>query len=166
VRYSQTGLRNLEFLDRIGGVMDLKDIKALYRFLKGTDIVELELEDKRGRVKLKRGVLSGEVVQSGLVSVSAEGVPVEAEKNKVESNSNIKTITSPMVGTFYSAASPDLPTFVEMGSTVKSGEIVCIIEAMKIMNEVDSDFTGKVVAILVENGQPVEYGEPLYNVEV
>jgi len=147
--------------------MDLKDIKALYRFLKGTDIVELELEDKRGKVKLKRGVVGADGAAVSFVPVPALDESAEAEKSKAaEAKSNIKTVTSPMVGTFYGAASPDIPSFVEMGSQVKSGQVVCIIEAMKIMNEIDSDVTGKVVSILVENGQPVEYGEPLFNIEV
>ncbi len=146
--------------------MDLKDIKALYRFLKGTDIVELELEDKRGKVKLKRGVVGADGAAVSFVPAPALGESTESEKGKAEAKSNVKTITSPMVGTYYGAASPDVDSFVEMGSQVKSGQIVCIIEAMKIMNEIDSDVTGKVVSILVENGQPVEYGEPLFNVEV
>ncbi|VAW36367.1 Biotin carboxyl carrier protein of acetyl-CoA carboxylase [hydrothermal vent metagenome] len=145
--------------------MDLKDIKALYRFLKGTDIVELELEDKRGRVKLKRGG-GGEIAPVTYAAAQLPDGGAEPGRGKAEAKSNIKTITSPMVGTFYGAASPDVPSFVEMGSQVKSGQVVCIIEAMKIMNEIDSDVTGKVVSILVENGQPVEYGEPLFNIEV
>ncbi len=145
--------------------MDLKDIKALYRFLKSTDIVELEVEDSRGRVRVKRA----EAVSEEAVRIVTPAAPVEEKKEREEAKeekSNIKTITSPMVGTFYRAPSPDAPPFVELGSKVKSGQVVCIIEAMKIMNEVESEFTGKVVAVLVENGQPVEYGEPLFNVEV
>ncbi len=145
--------------------MDLKDIKALYRFLKSTDIVELEVEDSRGRVRVKRA----EAVSEEAVRIATPAAPVEEKKEREEAKeekSNIKTITSPMVGTFYRAPSPDAPPFVELGSKVKSGQVVCIIEAMKIMNEVESEFTGKVVAVLVENGQPVEYGEPLFNVEV
>ncbi|MEK7772880.1 MAG: acetyl-CoA carboxylase biotin carboxyl carrier protein, partial [Deltaproteobacteria bacterium] len=79
---------------------------------------------------------------------------------------NIKVLTSPMVGTFYRSPSPEAPPFVEVGSVVKSAQTLCIIEAMKLMNEVESEAGGKVVAILVENGQPVEYGEPLFHVEV
>ncbi|VAV82625.1 Biotin carboxyl carrier protein of acetyl-CoA carboxylase [hydrothermal vent metagenome] len=146
--------------------MDLKDIKALYRFLKGTDIVELELEDKRGRVKLKRAGAAGEIAPVSFIPAPLPGDSAEVDKGKAEAKSNIKTITSPMVGTYYGAASPDVASFVEMGTQVKSGQVVCIIEAMKIMNEIDSDVTGKVVSILVENGQPVEYGEPLFNIEV
>jgi acetyl-CoA carboxylase biotin carboxyl carrier protein len=71
-----------------------------------------------------------------------------------------------MVGTFYRAPSPEVPAFVETGSIVKGGQALCIIEAMKIMNEVESEYTGKVIAILVDNGQPVEYGEPLFHLEV
>ena len=140
--------------------MDLKKIKELYEFLKGTDLTECEVEDKDGKIKLSR---------QGQVSSGVASAPVPATAQKKETateNANIKTVTSPMVGTFYRSPSPDSPPFVEMGTQVQKGKIVCIIEAMKLMNEVESDFTGKIVSIHVENGQPVEYGEPLFSVEV
>ncbi len=142
--------------------MDLKDIKDLYKFLKDTDLTECEVEDSKGRIKLVRGgAVSQVAIQTAPVATS-EPSPAKAEKKE---NENIKTVTSPMVGTFYRAPSPDAPQFVEMGAIVKKGQMVCIIEAMKLMNEVESDFSGKIVAIHVENGQPVEYGEPLFSVE-
>jgi len=78
----------------------------------------------------------------------------------------LHTITSPLVGTFYRASSPDAPPFVEVGAKVEKGQVLCIIEAMKIMNEIESDVSGVIKKILVENGQPVEYGEPLFLIEV
>lgn len=150
--------------------MDIKDIKTIYKFLRDTDIVEFELEGKEGRVKIKRGSVSqasdafAALQQSepaGPAKVAAAEAPVVEKKSE-----NIKVMTSPMVGTFYRAASPEASAFVEVGTTIKSGQALCIIEAMKLMNEVESEFSGKIVSILVENGQPVEYGEPLFHVEV
>jgi len=151
--------------------MEIKDIKAIYKFLKETDIVELEIEDSAGKLRLKRGVAAGAtqpVFEPAPVAItparSAEEVKQEkATEAKAE---NIKIVTSPMVGTYYRSPSPEASPFVELGSIVKSGQTMCIIEAMKLMNEVECEFNGKVVQILVDNGQPVEYGEPLFHIEV
>ncbi len=145
--------------------MDIKDIKMIYKFLKGTDIVELELEDTRGKLRLKRVCDDTNLLQSpkNRVAPPVEVAPVEVKE--APPRDNIKIVTSPMVGTFYRAASPDTPVFVESGSAVRAGQIVCIIEAMKLMNEIETEFSGKIVSILVENGQPVEYGEPLFHIE-
>ncbi len=142
----------------------MKEIKELYRFLKNTDIVEFELEQPDLKVRLKRGVPQRpdvDVVQSGVRQVTSPGV----EKEKVETKKNLHTVVSPMVGTFYRAPSPEAQPFVEMGSVVEKGQVLCIIEAMKLMNEVESEYGGKIVSILVDNGQPVEYGEPLFLLE-
>lgn len=149
--------------------MDIKDIKVIYKFLRETDIVEFELEGPEGKVRLKRGnayavkdVPMFEAAPSQQESLK-EGRKEEPEKAKAD---NIKIVTSPMVGTFYRSPSPEAPSFIEIGSIVKTSQTLCIIEAMKLMNEVESEFNGKVVSILVENGQPVEYGEPLFHIEV
>lgn len=147
--------------------MDIKELKAIYKFIKETDIVEIELEGTGGKVRLKRGIVSG----SALPTVEAHaGVPaarpVEEPVKAEVKNDKIKVVTSPMVGTFYRASSPEAKFFVEVGSLVKSGQALCIIEAMKLMNEIESEFGGVVVSVLVENGQPVEYGEPLFHIEV
>lgn len=145
--------------------MNIKDVKALYRFIKETDIVEVELETKEGRVMLKRGEVSGNIpceLSEAAVSPAKE---VTQESKKAEPE-NVKTVTAPMVGSFYIASAPDAEPFVELGSVVKKGQTLCIIEAMKLMNEVECEFNGKVASILVENGQPVEYGEPLFYIEV
>ncbi|MBI1911880.1 MAG: acetyl-CoA carboxylase biotin carboxyl carrier protein [Deltaproteobacteria bacterium] len=150
--------------------MDIKDIKAIYKFLRETDIVEFELEGENGKIRLKRGNASviREVTPVVEFADSAAQPPREVKKEEAEKAKpeNIKIVTSPMVGTFYRSPSPEAAAFVEMGSIVKSGQTMCIIEAMKLMNEVESEFNGKVVSILVENGQPVEYGEPLFHIEV
>jgi len=147
--------------------MNLKEIKALYRFLRNTDIVEIESEDSDGRIIIKRaqpaGVSSAEVISSPL---SASAADVVSDTSNSEPAKNIKTVTSPMVGTYYSAPDPDSDSYVEVGGRVSNGQTLCIIEAMKLMNEVESEFNGIVTSILVENGQPVEYGEPLFYVEV
>ncbi len=147
--------------------MDIKDIKAIYKFLKETDIVELEIEGEGGKIRLKRGGYAvGAPCAEEAVTAPAHG-PKEAKKEEPAAApaANIKIVTSPMVGTFYRSPSPEAPPFIEMGSIVKSGATLCIIEAMKLMNEVESEYSGKVVSILVENGQPVEYGEPLFHIE-
>lgn len=154
--------------------MEIKDIKAIYKFLRETDIVELEIEGAAGKLRLKRGVAAGvaqPVFQAPAAAPAQAPAPKsaneikkeEAERVKAE---NIKIVTSPMVGTYYRSASPESQPFVELGSIVKSGQTLCIIEAMKLMNEVECEYNGKIVQILVDNGQPVEYGEPLFHVEV
>lgn len=146
--------------------MDIKDIRAIYKFLKETDIVELELEGENGKIRLKRGGYAVEEPRAEAAAASAPG-PKEVKKEEPAAvpAANVKIVTSPMVGTFYRSPSPEAPPFVEMGSIVKSGQTLCIIEAMKLMNEVESEYGGKIVSILVENGQPVEYGEPLFHIE-
>jgi len=146
--------------------MDIKELKALYKFLNETDIVELELEGEKGKVRIKRAGASA--LES--LPAPAHRQPPVTEAKKEESppakKDNIRIMTSPMVGTFYRSSAPDAQSFTEVGSIVKSGQALCIIEAMKLMNEVESEFSGKIVSILVENGQPVEYGEPLFHIEV
>ncbi len=146
--------------------MDIKDIKAIYKFLRETDIVELELEGEGGKLRLKRGGLAA-VEEPRVAAPVPAPAPKDAKKEEAAAApaGNVKIVTSPMVGTFYRSPSPEAPHFVEMGSIVKSGQTLCIIEAMKLMNEVESEYGGKIVSILVENGQPVEYGEPLFHIE-
>ncbi len=151
--------------------MDIKDIKAIYKFLRETDIIELEIEGEGGKVRLKRGGVlyreaPGDIVERGAVPAPSPVPEAKKEEAPEALASNIKVMTSPMVGTFYRSPSPEAQPFVEVGSVVKSSQTLCIIEAMKLMNEVESEVGGKIVAILVENGQPVEYGEPLFHIEV
>lgn len=158
--------------------MNIKEIKALYRFLRNTDIVELESEDSEGRLKIKRrfpagterGAEGAPASERTLVPAAAPAPvspPVEtADSSETKPAKNIKTVTSPMVGTFYGAPAPDSDAYVDVGSRVSKGQTLCIIEAMKLMNEVESEFNGIITSILVENGQPVEYGEPLFYIDV
>lgn len=151
--------------------MDIKDIKTIYKFLRETDIVEFELEGPDGKVRLKRGNAYAALParEAGMTEAAPASAPasepVKEDAGKARPD-NIKVIISPMVGTFYRSPSPEAASFIEVGSVVKKAQTLCIIEAMKLMNEVESEYNGKVVSILVENGQPVEYGEPLFHIEL
>ncbi len=143
--------------------MELEDLKALIELLKDTDITELQVEKEGTRLKIKREKIltSIEVPLQKPSHIHNKHVEVPAE----EETQRLITITSPIVGTFYRAPSPDANPFVEIGSKVSKGQVLCIVEAMKLMNEIESEVDGIIVKILVENGQPVEYGEPLFLIE-
>lgn len=161
--------------------MDLKLVKALVRIMKGGDVTELDLEDTNAgtRIRLKRGpdaAASGHVVNVLPGSSAPAGMPypgpvpypmpVELDAGEDESEDGLpagtQEICSPMVGTFYLAASPEAEPFVAIGSTVDFDATICIIEAMKVMNEIKAELAGEVVKIFVENGEPVEHGQPLF----
>ena len=152
--------------------MDLRKLKKLIDLVQESGIAELEVTEGEERVKIVRsGRGSGETAPAGPAvfaappapaSASAAAAPVAAEPLAAPEGHAVK---SPMVGTFYRASAPDAKPFVEVGDTVKAGQTICIIEAMKLMNEIESDKDGVVKAILAENGQPVEYGEPLFVIE-
>lgn len=133
------------------------------------DLSEIEIEREGTKIKLRKGANgfefesrppAGHAIKAQL-PVSATGEPAE----KAESEANRKDIKSPMVGTFYRAPSPESPPFVESGQTVEVGQVVCIVEAMKLMNEIKSEVKGKIVDIPVDNAQPVEFGQTLFVVE-
>ena len=144
--------------------MDLRKLKKLIDLVQESGIAELEITEGEEKVKIvKGGALS---VTPGPAAPAPEPRPAapagSAPAPEAEAGLEGRVIKAPMVGTFYRSASPDAKPFVEVGQTVKEGETVCIIEAMKLMNEIESDATGAIKAILVENGQPVEYGQPLF----
>lgn len=143
--------------------MELDEIKNLIELLKDTDITELQIEREGEKLRIKREkFLSSFEVSPPVQPVKVpevEGVTVQ------EKETHLVTITSPIVGIFYRSPSPDAPHFVEVGSSVKKGQVLCIVEAMKLMNEIESDTEGIVTKIMVENGHPVEYGEPLFLIE-
>jgi len=142
--------------------MELEDLKKLIEFLKETDITELQLEKDGTKVKIKREkFLSSIEMPIQKSPVFHEKITQETE----EETQRLVTITSPIVGTFYRSPAPDAAPFVEVGLRVKKGQVLCVIEAMKLMNEIESDVDGIIVKALVENGQPVEYGEPLFLIE-
>ena len=155
--------------------MNLKEIKELIQFLKEEDITEFELERGDVRVRVKRG--SGEnanptaeriiaVHQAPIPSVSVPMPAGEAAASPAapapRTEEPLHMVRSPMVGTYYESPSPGSPPFVKPGDTVEEGQLLCIVEAMKIMNEIESDFAGEVVQCFVKNGQPIEYGQELF----
>ncbi|RVT52156.1 acetyl-CoA carboxylase biotin carboxyl carrier protein [Rubrivivax albus] len=151
--------------------MDLRKLKTLVDLVSESNISELEITEAEGKVRIvKGGGATGMVMAPAPVMMaSAAPAPVAASATVPPAEAPAapagKVIKSPMVGTYYRAASPGAKPFVEVGSSIKEGEAVCIIEAMKIMNEIEADCSGKIVQILCENGQAVEFGQPLFIVE-
>ena len=145
--------------------MELEEIKDIISFLKDTDVTELNIEREGFKIRIKRGYIYGPIEISKALKSAEESVKPHYMTEIQKEEELLHTVTSPLVGTFYRASSPDAPPFVEVGSKVEKGQVLCIIEAMKIMNEIESDVDGIIVKILVENGQPVEYGEPLFLIE-
>ena len=146
--------------------MDIKYIEKLAKLIKENQLTELSVKDGEQTVTLKKEAKMAEAVQ--VMPQIQKSQPVQPKEQPVEEKQAKKTdkvIKSPMVGTFYKAPAAGAPPFVEVGGLVAQGEVVCIIEAMKLMNEIESDFSGKIVEICVEDGQPVEYGQPLMYIE-
>ena len=155
--------------------MDLKQIHELIKIVNKSNIGEISIEDKDGKVTIKQK-------EEQVVTVAAQpqvynvpaAVPVAAAAPQptvatpitpTSSTDKYITIKSPMIGTFYRKSGPDKPSFVEVGTEVESGKVVCIIEAMKLFNEIESEVTGKIVKILVEDASPVEFDQPLFLVD-
>ena len=143
--------------------MELDEIKNLIELLKDTDITELHIEREGAKLKIKREKFLPSFAVTPPVEKPAAGIKGTGEEAVEEQK--LVTITSPIVGIFHKAPSPEAPPFVEAGSSVRKGQVLCIVEAMKLMNEIESDTDGIVSKILIENGQPVEYGEPLFLIE-
>ena len=145
--------------------MDLRKLKKLIDLVQESGIAELEITEGEEKVKIVKG---GVVVAAAapLPVAAAEARPAAAAAHAAASEPEPAqeghVVKAPMVGTFYRSPSPDAKPFVEVGQAVKEGDTICIIEAMKLMNEIEADASGTVKAILVENGQPVEYGQPLF----
>ena len=137
--------------------MDLRKLKKLIDLVEESGIAEIEVTEGEEKVRITRSVAA-----PAMQTVYATAAPVQAAPVARDLSNAQK---SPMVGTFYRAASPSTPAFVEVGQTVKAGDTLCIIEAMKLMNEIEAEKSGVVKEILVENGQPVEFGEPLFIIE-
>ncbi len=143
--------------------MDLRKLKKLIDLVEESGIAELEITEGEEKVRISRAfhpnhMPAAQPMYSLPIPTAAAAPAPAAEPAVVEGH----VVKSPMVGTFYRAASPDSKPFVEVGQMVGTGDTLCIIEAMKLLNEIESDHAGTVKAILVENGQPVEYGEPLF----
>ncbi len=140
--------------------MDIEHIKKIIKLAEESDITGLTVEKGDLKIEVKREKGQHHVPVAPVHQVAHPAPEPKAEKAKSE-DEGLLAITSPMVGTFYRAASPDSPPYVEAGSDIEKGKVVCIIEAMKLFNEIESEISGKIVKILVENGKPVEYGQKL-----
>ena len=147
--------------------MDLRKLKTLIDLVAESDISELEVTEGEGKVRIVKSqpqyamAMPQQMMHHAQMAAPAAAAPVAAEAPVAPVDTGHK-VTSPMVGTFYRAPSPGASNFVEIGSTVKEGQTICIIEAMKLLNEIECDKSGVVKAILVENGQPVEFGQALF----
>jgi acetyl-CoA carboxylase biotin carboxyl carrier protein len=153
--------------------MDLRKLKTLIDLVAESDIAELEVTEGESKVRI---VKSSAIPQNQVMMVPQQGVqqfsapaiagaasaPAAAPAPAAPAEPTGHVVKSPMVGTFYRSSAPGAPAFVEVGATVKEGDTLCIIEAMKLLNEIDADVSGTVTKILVENGQPVEFGQPLF----
>jgi acetyl-CoA carboxylase biotin carboxyl carrier protein len=151
--------------------MDIRKVKKLIELLEESGISELEISEGEESVRISRHPRVAMQAPMAMPSPIAQPPPQVAAATPATSAGEHKprnddyTVTSPMVGTYYSAASPGSKSFVEIGSEIKVGQILCIIEAMKMMNQIESDKAGRVTAILAKNGEPVEFGQPLFIIE-
>ena len=150
--------------------MNIKELKEMINLMNENGLSELEVEKQGLKIRLRKGP-SGEIerIVEGIIAPKIPmqaavplSTPQEAAKPLTPKGVEIK---SPMVGTFYKTPSPDAPAFVKVGDTIEAGQVVCIIEAMKLMNEIKSEIKGKIVSVLVENADPVEFGQALFLVE-
>lgn len=153
--------------------MELKDIQTLIKFVSQNAVDEVEINRKDFKLLIKKNPqqLVTAQVQAPVAQASVAPAPVaapvaaSAPVAEVAAASNLIEIKSPMVGTFYRAANPESPTFANVGDEISPGKVVCIIEAMKLFNEIESEVKGKIVKVLVDNASPVEYDQPLFLVE-
>ena len=160
--------------------MELKEIQTLIKFVASQGVDEVSIERKDFKLSIKKNETTTQVVQAAIpvaaptapiapAAIAAPTTPATTPVAEVPASdtaaSNLIEIKSPMIGTFYRAANPESPDFVSVGDEVKVGKVVCIIEAMKLFNEIESEVSGKIVKVLVDNATPVEYGQALFLVE-
>ena len=150
--------------------MNIKEIKEMINLMNENNLVELEIEKDGMRIRLKK-ITSQLDDATTPILIEKERVPKSGKPKEIspaavpETTSRIIEIKAPMVGTFYRAPSPEAPAFAEAGQVIEPGQVICIIEAMKLMNEIKSEIKGKVVEVLVENAEPVEYGQTMFLIE-
>jgi len=149
--------------------MNIKEIKEMITLMNENNLLELEIEKEGMRIRLKKESPQSEkegtpsqIVTMPQFSVTQEAATAHA---KEETARKLIEIKAPMVGTFYRAPSPESPSFVEVGQNIDVGQVVCIVEAMKLMNEIKAEVRGKIVEVLIENGHPVEFGQALFLIE-
>lgn len=155
--------------------MDTKDIQKLLEFISKTDLGEVNIETSELKLSVKRssGVEAPQIITTvappvapaPVVAAQPVAAPAPAEPVAEAAPSNLVEIKSPMIGTFYRAPSPDKPSFVEIGDDISPGKVICVLEAMKLFNEIEAEISGKIVKVLVEDATPVEYDQPLFLVE-
>jgi acetyl-CoA carboxylase biotin carboxyl carrier protein len=149
--------------------MDIRKVKKLIELLESSGIAEIEISEGEESVRISRYSQPAPPVAQSLVAAPVAAAPAqaaaEAQAEETPAPSSGHEVTAPMVGTFYGSPSPGAKAFVEIGSIVETGDTICIIEAMKMMNQIEADVGGKIVSILVENGDPVEFGQPLFVIE-
>jgi acetyl-CoA carboxylase biotin carboxyl carrier protein len=153
--------------------MDLRKLKTLIDLVSESNVSELEITEAEGKVRIVKGggpmmqqpMAAPTTVMAPAQAVPAPAPPTPAAAAPAPAAPTGHTVKSPMVGTFYRASSPGAKPFIEIGSVVKEGDTICIIEAMKILNEIEADKSGTIAQVLVENGQAVEYGQPLFIIE-
>lgn len=157
--------------------MDLDLIKKLVKIVDSSGVTDIEIEENGLKVKIAKKIRTTQVLSQPPVTVAATQAAmqpasigtqeqVKAKEEVEQASANMHEIRSPIVGTFYRAPAPDADSYVQVGSVVSPGSVLCIVEAMKLMNEIESDISGKIVKILVENGKPVEYNQPLFLIEL
>jgi acetyl-CoA carboxylase biotin carboxyl carrier protein len=151
--------------------MDLRKLKKLIDLVEESGIAELEITEGEEKVRISKSSNSSQPAVTQTVTTAPQQAPLlslpaaSPEPQPSETIPEGHVVKSPMVGTFYRSSAPGAPAFVEVGHTVKEGDTLCIVEAMKLLNEIESDKSGVIRAVLVENGQPVEYGEPLFVID-
>ncbi len=154
--------------------MDIRKVKKLIELLEESGIGEIEIKEGEESVRISRAVSSAPVAPAPVAyappapaaapAPAAPAAPAPEAEAPAAAPVNGHVVKSPMVGTFYRSPSPSSPSFVEAGATVKAGDVLCIVEAMKMMNQIEADVSGTIEAILVENGEPVEFDQPLFTI--
>jgi len=146
--------------------MDIKQIQDLIKFVHKSGVNEVSIEENDFKITIKTNQAPTVVTASipAAAPVAAPPAPVAATPAVSESD-NYLTIKSPMIGTFYRSASPDKPSFVNVGDEIKAGQVLCVVEAMKLFNEIEAEISGRIVKVLVDNASPIEYDQPLFLVE-
>jgi len=152
--------------------MDINLIKKLIKLVENSEVTDLEVEENGIKIKVAKKVRVSQLPVQNFQAPAMQALPVESKETIVsvqkeeETSAGLYEIKSPIVGTFYRAPAPDADAYVQVGDTISSGAVLCIVEAMKLMNEIESDVSGKIVKILVENGKPVEYNQPLFLIQI
>lgn len=148
--------------------MNLKEIKEMIQLMNENGLSEFEMEKDGLKIRLRKGAsgsVEPTVIYESRPQAAAKSGDSLSKGGAPEPSTAKATIKSPMVGTFYTAPAPDAAPFVQIGSTVEVGQVICVIEAMKLMNEIKSEIRGKIIEVLAHNGDPVEFGQPLFSVE-